>query len=176
MRQDNYKLDSRTVEDLRNQIEHLAKGYAPEWNFDPSDPDIGSVLAILFANQMSKNIERFNQMPKRYRTELVNLMEISPLPAHPAEATVLMELASEAEEGVAVQAGSRLLADVGDERLIFETAFPVHLTPAKLRTVFMTSGANGKVIPIYGDLKRKEYIPQEETSGKKEEENDTEEA
>lgn len=168
MRQDNYKMDSRTVEDLRNQIEHLAKGYVPEWNFDLSDPDIGSVLAILFANQMSKNIERFNQMPERYRTELVNLMEISPLPPHPAEATVLMELASEAEEGVAVQAGSRLLAEVGDERLIFETAFPVHLTPAKLRTAFMTSGVNGKVVPIYGDLKRKEYIPKEEIADKKE--------
>ncbi len=172
MRQDNYKLDSRTVEDLRNQIEHLAKGYAPEWNFDPSDPDIGSVLALLFANQMNKNIERFNQMPERYRTELVNLMEISPLPAHPAEATVLMELTSEAEEGVAVQAGSRLLAELEEEKIVFETAFPVHLTPAKLRTAFMTSAKSGRVLPIFGDLKQKPYLPEAEEAAvnRKEEE------
>lgn len=158
MRQDNYKMDPRTVEDIRNQIEHLAKGYTPEWNFDTSNPDIGSVLALLFANQMGKNVERFNGMLERYRTELVNLMEISPLPAHPAEATVLMDLASEAEEGVYIQAGSRLLAAAEEEKIVFETAFPVYLTPSKLRTIFMTSGEKGRVLPIFGDLKRKPYV------------------
>lgn len=161
MRQDNYKLDPRNVEDIRNQIDHLAKGYVPEWNFDVSNPDIGSVLALLFANQMGKNVDRFNGMLERYRTELVNLMEISPLPAHPAEATVLMELASEADEGVYIPSGSRLLAEAADENLVFETAFPVYLTPSKLRTIFMTSAEKGSILPIYGDLKRKPYVPQE---------------
>lgn len=161
MKQDNYKMDPRNVEDIRNQIAHLAKGYVPEWNFDTSDPDIGSVLALLFANQMGKNVERFNDMLERYRTELVNLMEISPLPAHPAEATVLMELASEADEGVYIQAGSRLLAAEEEEKIVFETAFPVYLTPSKLRTIFMTSGEKGRVLPVFGDLKRKSYVPEE---------------
>lgn len=156
--QDNYKLDSRTVEDIKNQIENLAKGYVPEWNFDPSDPDIGSVLALLFANQLSKNVDRYNSMLERYRTELVNLMEISPLSARPAEATVLMEVASEAEEGVYIPSRSRLLADVDMQKVVFETAFPVYLTPAKLRTMFMTSAKKGRVIPILGDLKKKPYI------------------
>ncbi|MDO4530673.1 MAG: hypothetical protein Q4C06_01720, partial [Bacillota bacterium] len=137
---------------------NLAKGYVPEWNFDPSDPDIGSVLALLFANQMNKNIDRYNSMLERYRTELVNLMEISPLPAHPAEATVLMDVVSEAEEGVYIPAHSRLLSDVEMQKIIFETAFPVYLTPAKLRTMFMTSGKKGRVIPIKGDLKKKPYV------------------
>lgn len=161
MRQDNYKIDSRTVEDIRDQMQRLAKGYAPEWNFDASHPDIGSVLALLFANQMGRNVERFNGMLERYRTELVNLMEISPLPAHPAEATVLMDLAAEAESGVAIPAGSRLLAEQEEEKIVFETAFPVYLTPAKLRTVFMTSGEKGRVLPIFGELHRKNYVPEE---------------
>ena len=162
MKQDTYKMDPRNVEEIRNQIEHLAKGYTPEWNFDTSDPDIGSVLALLFANQMGKNVDRFNGMLERYRTELVNLMEISPLPAHPAEATVLMELASEADEGVYIQAGSRLLADAEEEKIVFETAFPVYLTPSKLRTIFMTSGEKGRVAPVLGDLKKKAYVPRSE--------------
>lgn len=170
MKQDNYKMDPRSVEDIRNQIEHLAKGYVPEWNFDPSDPDIGSVLALIFANQMGRNAERFNGMLERYRTELVNLMEISPLPAHPAEATVLMDLAAEAEEGIAIQAGSRLLAEQEEEKIVFETAFPVYLTPSRLRTIFMTSGKKGRVLPIFGDLRRKEYVAQEETPFAAEEE------
>lgn len=170
MRQDNYKMDSRTVEDIRGQMQHLAKSYAPEWHFDVSDPDIGSVLALLFTNQMERNVERFNEMLERYRTELVNLMEISPLPAHPAEATVLMDLAEETDEGVEIHKGSRFLADLGEDRLIFETAFPVYLTPSKLRTIFMTSAEQGRVLPIFGDLKRKEYVDSIEPENATEEE------
>lgn len=155
-------MDPRTVEDIRNQIQQLAKSYAPEWNFDLSDPDIGSVLALLYASQMGRNVERFNEMLERYRTELVNLMEISPMPAHPAEATVLMEIAAEAEEGVAIPAGSRLLAETEEEKIVFETAFPVYLTPARLRTMFMTSAEKGRILPILGDLKPKSYVPSEE--------------
>ena len=172
MKQDNYKMDPRTVEDIRNQIEHLAKGYTPEWNFDMSNPDIGSVLALLFANQMGKNVDRFNGMLERYRTELVNLMEISPLPAHPAEATVLMDLASEADEGIYIQAGSRLLAEQDEEKIVFETAFPVYLTPSKLRTIFMTSAEKGKIIPVYGELEKENYVPDDKVYWAEDEESD----
>lgn len=163
-------MDSRTVEDIKNQMQRLAKGYAPEWSLDQTAPDIGSVLALLFANQMGRNVERFNGMLERYRMELVNLMEISPMPARPAEATVLMELASDAAEGVSIPAGSRLLAAEEEENIVFETAFPVYLTSAKLRTVFMTSGEKGRVLPILGDLKRKEYVPMEDLNSGTEEE------
>lgn len=157
-KQDDFKMDARTAEDIQTQMGYLAQCYVPEWNFDTSNPDIGSVLALIFASQMEKNVERFNGMLERYRTELVNLMEISPLPAHPAEATVLMEIAAEADESIGIPAGSKLLADMPEERIVFETAFPVYLTPSKLRTIFMTSGEKGNVLPIFGDLKRKNYI------------------
>lgn len=172
MKQDNFKMDSRNVEDIRNQIENLAKSYVPEWNFDKSNPDIGSVLALIFANQMGRNVERFNSMMERYRTELVNLMEISPLPAHPAEATVLMNIATEADEGVAIPAESRLLAELEDENIVFETAFPVYLTPSKLRTIFMTSAEKGRVLSIFGGLKRKNYILEEKVPEDLEESNE----
>ena len=116
MKQEHFKLDSRNVNDIRNEIGQLAKSYTPEWAYDPINPDIGSVLALIFANQMSKNIDRFNTTLERYRTELVNLMDISARPAKPAETIVLMELASEADEGIPIVAGSRLFADTEDEK------------------------------------------------------------
>ena len=161
MKQDSFKLDSRNMEEIQNQIKNLAKSYVPEWNFTTSNPDIGSVLALLFANQMSKNVNRFNHMLERYRTELVNLMEISPLPAKPAETTILMNVASEADEGVSIPKGSKFLADTEEGKLVFETAFPVYLTPSRLKTIFMTSGVSGKVIPFMGGLQRKKYIETE---------------
>lgn len=162
MKQENFKLDSRNVEDIQNQIKNLAKSYVPEWNFTSSNPDIGSVLALIFANQMSKNVNRFNHMAERYRTELVNLMEISPRPARPAETTILMKVAAEADEGVNISKGSKFLADTEDGKVVFETAFPVYLTPSKLKTIFMTSGNNGKILSLMGDMKRKSYIETED--------------
>ena len=148
MKQDSFKLDSRNMEEIQNQIKNLARSYVPEWNFTTSNPDIGSVLALLFANQMSKNVNRFNHMLERYRTELVNLMEISPLPAKPAETTILMNVASEADEGVSIPKGSKFLADTEEGKLVFETAFPVYLTPSRLKTIFMTSGVSiGSAVP-----------------------------
>ena len=163
MKQEKFKLDSRNVEDIQNQIKDLAASYVPEWNFTTSNPDIGSVLALIFANQMEKNVNRFNNMLERYRTELVNLMEISPLPAKPAETTILMNVAAEAEEGVHIAKGSKFLADTEDGKIVFETAFPVYLTPSRLRTMFMTSGSSGKVLPLRGDLKKRKYIEDEST-------------
>lgn len=158
MKQDNFKMDSRNVEDIQNQMKAFAASYVPEWNFSSENPDIGSVLALIFASQMGRNVNRFNDMLERYRTELVNLMEISPMPARPAQTTVLMNVAIEAEEGVAIAKGSKFLADTEEEKIVFETAFPVYLTPSRLRTIFMTSGHRGCVLPIKGDLKRKKYI------------------
>ena len=158
MKQDNFKLDSRNMEDIHNQIKDLAASYVPEWNFTTSNPDIGSVLALLFANQMGKNVNRFNDMLERYRTELINLMEISPLPARPAETTILMNVATEADEGVSIPKASKFLADTEEGKIVFETAFPVHLTPSRLRTVFMTSGISGRILSLMGNLQRKSYI------------------
>ena len=158
MRQDKFKMDSRKVEDIQKQIKDIAASYVPEWNFTSSNPDIGSVLALIFANQMGRNVNRFNEMLERYRTELVNLMEISPMPARPAETTILMNVASEAEEGVGISAGSKFLAGTEEEKIVFETAFPVYLTPSRLKTIFMTSGESGRILPIMGGMKRKSYI------------------
>ena len=163
MKQDNFKLDSRNVEDIQNQIKDLAASYVPEWNFTTSNPDIGSVLALLFASQMEKNINRFNHMPEKYRTELVNLMDISPLPAKPAETTILMRVASEADEDVYIPKGSKFLADTEESKIVFETAFPVYLTPSSLKTMFMTSGMSGRVLPLMGGLVRKNYVETEDS-------------
>ena len=87
MKQESYTVDGRTINDIEKQIAELAKSYTPEWNFDVNQPDIGSVLALLFAGQLQGNITRFNQILEQYHTEFVNLLDISLRPPHPASAT-----------------------------------------------------------------------------------------
>ncbi len=161
MKQDSYKIDDRTVQDIEEQIKNLAESYTPEWNFEKKNPDIGSVLALLFAQQHYGNIERFNQVLERYHTEFVNLLDISLRPAQPACATVLMELLTDTAPEVYVKKGTRLLAEDDDGVITFETAYPVILSPSKLNSSFMTL-EEGKIIPIYGDFQKKNYIGNKE--------------
>lgn len=165
MKQDNYKMDSRNLKEIQNQIENLAAGYVPEWNFDVKNPDISSVLAMIFAGQMENNIDRFNHMLECYHKELVNLMEISPIAAHPAKTTLVMDMKEEVQESLVLPKGSQFVTET--DGIVFETAFPIVVTPAKLKTIFMTAGADGKLKAIKGKFKEENYI---ETREKKLEE------
>ena len=163
MRQESYTIDDRTINDIEAQLAALAKSYTPEWNFEKNQPDIGSVLALLFADQLQGNITRFNQILEQYHTEFVNLLDISLNPAHPACATVLMDLITDTVSSVYVKKGTRLLANQEDDVITFETAFPVVLSSSKLQSAFMTSEKEGKILSVLGDFQLKDYIGQEVT-------------
>ncbi|MCQ2496558.1 MAG: hypothetical protein MJ131_08205 [Lachnospiraceae bacterium] len=152
-----YSIDNRKKEDLIAELSELAHSYAPEWKFDPENPDIGSVLALLFADQLYGNINRFNQVIDRYHTEFVNLLDISLHKAHPASAICLFKLTGDNVPDVYVEKRTRLLADNGENSCVFETSFPVYLTSAKLKSVFQTNSKEGKIIHEFGDYKMTDY-------------------
>ena len=77
MKNSRVELDKRNADDIKNQIEALAKAYVPEWNFDRSNPDIGSVICLLFAEQMADNVKHFNDLVDVYHAELVNMTGVS---------------------------------------------------------------------------------------------------
>lgn len=162
MAQNEYRIDNRTIKDIRAQIDKLAKSYVPEWKFDEKQPDIGSVLALIFSEQLKGNVDRFNTLLERYHTELVNLLDISLLSAHPAKATVLMDLIPDTVAGVQVPKGTQLLADSDEQKMIFETAYSVYMTGSKISAVFMTSGTNGSVLPVFGAFDEIMYVPEED--------------
>ena len=107
---------------------------------------------------MKDNVEKFNAMLDKFHTEMVNLMDISLLPAHPAKATVLMELIPDTVSGIQIPKGTKLLADSEDKKIIFETAYSVYMSGARIDSIFMTSGNNGKVVPLFGEFKEENYI------------------
>lgn len=165
MKQESYTVDGRTINDIEKQIAELAKSYTPEWNFDVNQPDIGSVLALLFAGQLQGNITRFNQILEQYHTEFVNLLDISLRPPHPASAVVLMELIADTVSDVYIKKGTRLLANQGDIVIPFETTVPVALSNSKLVSSFMTSGEEGKVLALVGEFTSKDYLGEEVVQG-----------
>ncbi|MDO4292943.1 MAG: hypothetical protein Q4C65_06890 [Eubacteriales bacterium] len=165
-----YRADRRTERDILERIRALAQSYVPEWQFDEKNPDIGSVLALLYAEWTKENVERYNALPERYYVELVNMLGISLKPAFPARSVALLQVAANTVAGVALPKGTRLLG-IGrqEQNLIFETAHSIYLAEASLNALFMASGKTGRVLPIRGSYPPVAYVSRELTASLPEE-------
>lgn len=150
--QDTYLLDSRDDFDICNRIKELAKSYTPEWNFEEKNPDIGSTIAIIYADQMEENISRFNQVLDKYYIELVNMMGISLKSARPSTCAVIMELLGDTVEGSMIPKNTKLIGEAnpnkGEEHtnnIVFETTQDIFVTGTKLIDVFQISQELGNI-------------------------------
>ena len=166
-----YIIENRKREDIIRQIGRLAGSYTPEWQFDEKDPDVGSVIALLYADGMEENIRRYNTLLERDYVELMNMFGISLKPAFPAHSIVLMSLAPDTIPGFRLKKGVKLLGgNEDDPNLVFETAHSVYITESRLRSAFMASGKNGKVIPLLGQFPPVRYIDERAAAEPEEEE------
>lgn len=158
-----YVIDRRKKKDILERIRSLAASYTPEWQFDGQDPDIGSVLALLFADQMQENIRRYNLTLARDYVELVNMLGISQRPACPAHSIVLLDVVQNTVPGRRLPQGTKFLADGEEEGpLVFETSHDIYVTESRLKCMFMASGITGKVIPLKGHFEPVEYVEGED--------------
>lgn len=154
-----YNTDVRKREDIILRIKELAATYVPEWQYDGENPDIGSVIAMLFADGMEDNLKRYNTLLERDYVELMNMLGISLRPAFPAHSIVLMELAQNTIPGFRLKKGIKLIGTgEGETAPVFETAHSIYVTESRLKSAFMTSGKNGKVIPLLGEFLPVRYI------------------
>lgn len=155
-------LDRRTQADLCRRVEELAASYTPEWRFDRRDPDVGSTLALIFADQMEGNIRRMNQLPEKYHTEFVNLLGLSLKPAYPASGIAVVDVMRGTVPGVELPRGTRLMAEGEDgSPVLFETMGDVYLTNARMTDVLSISGAKGRIRALLGGPAPARLIPEE---------------
>ena len=160
MNHDDMMLDRRTREDLCDRVQELAASYTPEWNFDRKDPDVGSAIALIYADQMSDNIRRMNQLMDKYHTEFTNLLGLTLKPAYPASGVVVVDLAGGTAPGVPLPRGTRLMAEnVAGGPVLFETTSDVYLTNAQITDILSVSGTRGCIQPLRGGPRRVELVP-----------------
>ncbi|MBO6215231.1 MAG: hypothetical protein J6N76_06815 [Lachnospiraceae bacterium] len=146
-----YNIDTRTASDIEKSISELAGLYDTAWHFDDEKPDIGTTISKIFAMEMEENVLRVNDIMDRYHTEFVNMLDISLLPAKPSSGYVIMDVVADTIEGVGVKKGSKLVAGVGDNELIFETEHSIYVTGAYIAAAFMTDGEEKTFVPLLGD-------------------------
>jgi hypothetical protein len=156
MNNDDFKADERDAADIRAQIKSLAASYTPEWLFSEQAPDVGSVVAMIFAEQMAGNIRRLNRALDKFHTEFVNMLALSSLPARPARGAVVFTPIGDTPDGADIPKGTKLLGHGGNDGIpiVFETASDLHITNAKLTDLISVSPAAGKIISIMGAARR----------------------
>lgn len=132
-------IDARDMKSIIKQISEMVPFYTPEWRFSPDDPDAGSVLALIFAEMLYKNIKIYNKMPEKHQLAFLNNYDIELLPPKPAETYLTFSLSTGANQQVLVSKGTQAYGVRGDteERVIFETLRDTLITPAKaLRMIY----------------------------------------
>lgn len=129
------------LNDTVNIIKSRSLSYTPEWNFDTNQPDIGAVLAILFAGMMEDTQERFRRLPEIYQMQFYNLLGINLLPAKEAKGYVTFSTVNEDVRGTWVEKGETLLGKTEqDETTYYETGEAVYVSPARLNRVYYVNG------------------------------------
>ena len=148
------KIDNRTANDIEDRIGELAASYTPEWSFDRDNPDIGSVIGRLFAQQMKENIDLENRMMDRYHAEFINMLDLSLKPAKPAGSMVRFDLTEDTVNGIHIRKGTRLItgeSQDGSEQIIFETDREIYVTNSRITDAFMTDREKATFVPLMGD-------------------------
>lgn len=146
------KRNGKAIQEIYKKIEELSLAYTPEWKFNQKDPDIGSVIALIFSKQIEENRNYFNMVLEEYYIAFINMLNISLLPAHPACVPVIFNLPKGME--VDLPKGIKLLGEKEgeDQPLIFETTQDIHATSARLTDMFMVSGDTGQINVVQEDM------------------------
>lgn len=129
------------INDTIKTIRERSAVYTAEWDFNIEQPDMGTALALLFADMMGNTVRKFHKLPQNYQTQFYNLLGACQLPAGRAKGFVTFSTVNEEVQGSWVKAGEKVLGKTEDgETVTFETQEDVYVSPARLNRVYYVDG------------------------------------
>lgn len=135
---DGPEVDGRRRDDLRDHVESVAPYYTDEW--DPATDDAGSALVALFAEMAADVTERLDRAPEKHRAAFFDALGFDRRPPLSATLPVTFTIAEGADENIAVEPGTEVIAGATDDRP--EATFRIgpddgfEATPARLREIY----------------------------------------
>ena len=147
-----------TKEEILRQIQRKAGSYTPEWRFDLENPDIGTALAIVYAEMFEGTLRRFAEIPMKNKRAFFNELDAKLLPAVPSTGYIHFGMINEEAEGVELPSGTMVSADVPEApggRLEFETTDDLYVTPAVLSRIYQTCDRKDQICRIYEEGEQK---------------------
>ena len=135
------ELDYRSVREIIDEMKEKAAGYTPEWRMDEDNPDIGTALALVYANMFAKTVKNFNKVPIKNKIAFYNHLGAELLPPVPSTGYAQFSLVNDEVPGVEVPLGTIVSADTDDELGVveFETTDDLYVTPAQINAIYQTN-------------------------------------
>lgn len=138
----------RDTDNIIDSIEKQAAIYTPEWIFSREHMDIGSMLALLFADMMQDTVESFYGLPERYQIQFYNLLGAKQLPPTQARGHVTFSTVNDEVMGSYVEEGMEVSGSgESSEEVLLETLKEVYVSPARLKKLFYLDGKNDYISP-----------------------------
>lgn len=157
-----WKLDSRSAKDIIQSIEGIAANYTPEWNFDLDDPDIGSALALVYADMLEGTIRQLNRAGYKNQLAFFNSLGANLRDAAPARGYAVLRMADDVPDGTDVDAHTGMTAELADEEggaAQYETREDLYATPAHPSCLYMTHGEKDEIYCLAEELKPELEVP-----------------
>lgn len=142
------ELDPRSREDILKLIRERAAEYVPEWRYEGGADDPGAAIASLFSELFHQTVERFNNIPEKYYTELLNLLGAPSPTVTPASGYISFEAADMEGEPVPVPAGTEVFAaaeNENEEDIVFSTDSRVEVTHAQLDEIYYANAREERI-------------------------------
>lgn len=135
------ELDHRSPREIIDEIIEKAAAYTPEWRMDEENPDIGTALALVYANMFYKTVKNFNKVPIKNKIAFYNHLGAELFPPVPSTGYIQFSLVNSDVPGVEVSLGTIVSADTADEVGVveFETTDDVFVTPAQIDVIYQAN-------------------------------------
>ena len=133
------------------QVANLAKAYTPEWHFREEKPDVGSVVALIYADLLRQSTEVVNHSLLRHHIGLINCLEVEAKVAQPAQSYVSFEVMPTLDTGVMIKKGTKLIGHNEEgEEITFVTAQGIFASKVAPTSIYATSKWRDYISKVYG--------------------------
>ncbi len=155
-----FELRQMNREQLIAYMNKLSRSYTPKWRMQEDDPELGSALALIFADMYSDLIQKTAQIPAKHYIDFLNLQNPTQKSSSGAKGYATMTLSEGTLGGVMVKQGKPLIgADADGENLVFETTEDIMLIPAALENLFVIQSEKDQLVSLYNKSIQPEIQP-----------------
>lgn len=126
-------IDSRRTKKLVAELKRLAEVFVPNLRDARTEDSVSDAVFEIAARLVGQVTQRLDKVPRRDVIAFFHTLDIPQQAPRTARAPLIFTLSEKVEKSVAVAARIQVGAKgKADEQVIFETRFPINLTPARL--------------------------------------------
>ncbi|MCH5275798.1 MAG: baseplate J/gp47 family protein [Lachnospiraceae bacterium] len=143
------------MKNIMQRISTTAANYTPEWNFSPENPDLGSVMADIYADMTEDTLRQLGRMEYKNRLAFFNSLGAKKLGASPSRGFAVLSLVKDAPGGTEVDAHTGMTAEVDEtdgKTARFETVEDLYVTSAQPVCLYLTDGHKDEIYRLSDNL------------------------